>query len=299
MRSTKHSYNFDISATKNLAHMSTENYLQNIFNSRELDDEEFTSDESEMSDSDSSPDEPTATVPFGTDTPSEDESENFPFQSPPSSETATIVKQILIEIDKRGFSVAKFLNGLSWGDTACTQDPKICYERTSLLHDPQLVNILHRWISPPRPPKSKKKQPEGASPGMKQFVIEYTKKTLSDELENLAPYLVSTTKDDIKIERLISTTFEQFEIDMQEAAPFLWGVLKCLATPVKRRNSNINRNTTKVSEYRCEYQRETHDRIDNNNHYIPAILHTFTSALPPPEGSIALFSVQGIVSKGL
>ena len=234
-------YTFHNSPTKDLVQMSTQNYLQNIFNNRELDDEAFTSDESELSDSlDSSP----ATAPLSSrinsDTSSEDESHNHTFQFPPSSETATIVKDILIEIDKRGFSVAKFLDGLSWGDTACTQDPKIRYERTSLLHDPQLVNILHRWISPPRPPKSKKKQPEGASPAMTQFVIEYTKKTLSDELENLAPYLVSTTKDDVKIERLISTTFEQFEKDMLDAAPFLWGVLERLATPVKRRSSNTN-----------------------------------------------------------
>ncbi len=101
--------------------MSTQNHTQNIFNSRELDDEAFTSNESELSDSlDSSP------LSSGTNsnTPSEDESHNV-FQSPQSSKKVTIVKDILIEINKQ---------------------------------DSQLVNILHHWISPPQPPKSKKKQ---------------------------------------------------------------------------------------------------------------------------------------------
>ncbi|KJA16705.1 hypothetical protein HYPSUDRAFT_1059497 [Hypholoma sublateritium FD-334 SS-4] len=201
--------------------MSTELYLYNIFNNREPDDEPPSSESDE-----SEPD--ISTPPLG----SEEVNWEAHSETPLESELATNIKETLIWMDSRGLSLVKFLNGLSWGDAACTQDPKIRYERTSLLRDPQLAVILQRWISPPRPLKSKKKQPEGASPMMKQFVFEYSKKTLSDELEKLAPYLLSSTKDDVQTERLVSTTFEEFGTDMQEVAPFLWGVLEHLTIPL-------------------------------------------------------------------
>jgi hypothetical protein len=46
-------------------------------------------------------------------------------------------------MDKIGLKASEFINVLSWGDISSTQDPKICSERTRLLHDPMLEDILH------------------------------------------------------------------------------------------------------------------------------------------------------------
>ncbi|KAF8876507.1 hypothetical protein CPB84DRAFT_1637610, partial [Gymnopilus junonius] len=101
------------------------------------------------------------------------------------------VKCILDEFDHQNLKIIDFLDALSWGDTVCTQDPKIRRERTVLLGDKKLEKVLHHWALPPRQRGSKKKRPKGAYPLMKNFATSFLKDQASDELERLGKYLHS------------------------------------------------------------------------------------------------------------
>ncbi|KAJ6627788.1 hypothetical protein B0H10DRAFT_1940784 [Mycena sp. CBHHK59/15] len=88
----------------------------------------------------------------------------------PQSPLSKNVKTILTVIAGLGLSVASFLDGLSWGDAACTSDDEIRTARTQLLNSPQLPDILRRWHKPPRPAKSKGARPkENSGAGVGTF----------------------------------------------------------------------------------------------------------------------------------
>ncbi|KAJ6629621.1 hypothetical protein B0H10DRAFT_1768887, partial [Mycena sp. CBHHK59/15] len=112
------------------------------------------------------------------------------------------VKTILTVIAGLGLSVASFLDGLSWGDAACTSDDEIRTARTQLSNSPQLPDILRRWHKPPRPAKSKGARPKGATAVMEQFAIQCSQKILERELELLADVFKSPAGEDIKEEHL-------------------------------------------------------------------------------------------------
>ena len=93
--------------------------------------------------------------------------------------------------DHENIKLCDFLDAISWGDPLCTNDPKVRAERTGLLQDQRLGDILQRWAQPPRQPGSKKRRPQGAAASMTKFAITWTRKSISDELEYLAPTLLS------------------------------------------------------------------------------------------------------------
>jgi hypothetical protein len=51
--------------------------------------------------------------------------------------------------DNIGLKVDDFLDGISWGDEACTQNAKIRNKQTCLLESAKLPGILQRWATPP------------------------------------------------------------------------------------------------------------------------------------------------------
>ncbi|KAF9536358.1 hypothetical protein CPC08DRAFT_616862, partial [Agrocybe pediades] len=93
------------------------------------------------------------------------------------------VRDVLEYLDSKHLKVIDFLDGLSWGDTACTQDAKIRSERSILLHSDRLRTILNRWAVPPRTQGSRKARPQGASAVMRSFCLDYVQKETSRELE--------------------------------------------------------------------------------------------------------------------
>ncbi|KAJ3497512.1 hypothetical protein NLJ89_g10340 [Agrocybe chaxingu] len=207
--------------------MDTAHDFDNIFDTRDIDGNE--PDEPELSDGETN-------EIFLQDTPedlddniSDDElDEDTDAQAPTSSQLSSKVRHILDEMDRTNLKLADFLNGLSWGDQACTQDAKIRTEQTILLHSQQLHSILQRWAVPPRMSRSKKRRAEGASPIVNAFSIDYVRNTMHKELSDAAKPLSSPASMDVRVETLTETSFEGMANTLQDTAPLLFNLLYSL-----------------------------------------------------------------------
>ena len=91
---------------------------------------------------------------------------------------------------------------------------------------------------------------------MEKFMIEYTTKTLRDELNVLAPMLKSSTYVDVNESTLADTTFEDLSSAMQTEAPTVWELLCSLATTPKQNTQNVHKNPEKVT-LRSEHHKES------------------------------------------
>jgi len=225
--------------------MTLEEDFSDLFNNRDLNGNE--PDEPDTSDSDSDLESNDAGTDF-----SEDEAVEEDREQPdpvPLSFSAQKVKHILEEMDRINLKLADFLDALSWGDAANTQDPKIHTERTMLLRNPKLESILNRWAHPPRSPGSKKRRPEGATTVMRGFTLKFMTEEISRGLEKLAPNLVSPVSDDVRTATLISTGFDELSEKMRSETPLLWSLLKALTQhpkPHKPRKKNPKKVRCKI-----------------------------------------------------
>lgn len=162
------------------------------------------------------------------------------------------VKFVMHAFDEVNLKIADFLDAISWGDPACTQDAKIRVERSVLLRDGKLEDILHRWAYPPRQHGSKKRRPQGAYPIMKSFSINFFRDSASTELESLADFLHSSAEDseDVAMANLLKTGFGGLSDKMQSKAPFLWTLIQSLAD-----RPGARKETGKDKRKVCEYSR--------------------------------------------
>jgi hypothetical protein len=215
--------------------MTLEEDFGDIFDTRDVNGNE--SDEPDTSDSDSD----LESIDLGIEIFGEDEEvveeDQESLDQVPLSTSAQKVKHILDEMDRINLKLADFLDALSWGDIANTQDPKIRTERTILLRDPKLEGILNRWAHPPRVPGSKKKRPQGATAVMKGFTLKFMKEEISRGLEKLAPFLVSPVSEDVQTATLIRTGFDELSEKMKSETPLLWSLLEALTQHPKPRKT--------------------------------------------------------------
>ncbi|KAH9474970.1 hypothetical protein JR316_0012069 [Psilocybe cubensis] len=164
-------------------------------------------------------------------------------EHPSASSIQPKVREVLKYLDSKNFKIIDFLDGLSWGDMACTQDPKIRTERSLLLNSPKLGDILHRWCCPPRPAGSSKARPKGAFPTMHEFAVGHIGKEVDQELEQISALLKSPTAIDVEENTLTNTSFEKIAAEMEKSMPTLWKLLDIFLY----RNSQRKRNQTKTS----------------------------------------------------
>ncbi|KAJ7656766.1 hypothetical protein DFH06DRAFT_1045420, partial [Mycena polygramma] len=155
------------------------------------------------------------------------------------------VKNVLTVIAGLGLTVASFLDGLSWGDAACTADSQIRDARTRLLNSAQLPGIVRRWHKPPRATKSKAARPKGATTVMEGFATECLQKILDRELELLADIFKSPAGEDIKEEHLTGFSFPETVKRVKLIAPTLWSVLFCLARTPGQQERNAKKGICK------------------------------------------------------
>ncbi|KAJ7666792.1 hypothetical protein DFH06DRAFT_1294986 [Mycena polygramma] len=156
------------------------------------------------------------------------------------------VKNVLTVIAGLGLTVATFLDGLSWGDPACTADSQIRDARTRLLNSPQLPDIVRRWHKPPRAIKSKAARPKGATTVMEAFATECLQKILDRELELLADIFKSPAGEDIKEEHLTGFSFPETVKRVKIIAPTLWSVLFCLARTPAQQEQNTKKGIANI-----------------------------------------------------
>ncbi|KAF8154046.1 hypothetical protein B0H34DRAFT_784086 [Crassisporium funariophilum] len=155
------------------------------------------------------------------------------------------VEYILRIMDTIGINLPIFLDALSWGDEACTQNAKVRYECAALMNSQELAKILRQWLRPERSPGSKRKRPRGAAPTMKAFALECIKNLVDKELRELAPYLASPAGEDVEPETLLSTGFAGMQKDVEARAPLCLRLLKKMAHR-KGQEDNTNKGPEKV-----------------------------------------------------
>jgi hypothetical protein len=89
---------------------------------------------------------------------------------------------VLSYMDSLSLDLPLFLDLLSWGDKACTENMKINYERTALMVSKELPSILKRWHQPPHSPGSTATRPAGASGTLEHFSFDCVTEVVDQEL---------------------------------------------------------------------------------------------------------------------
>jgi len=274
--------------------MPLEEEFGDLFNNRDLNGNE--PDEPDTSDSDSDLESNDAETDFGEDEETVEEDKEQ-LDEVPLSFLAQKVKHILEEMDRIYLNLADFLDVLSWGDVANTQDPKIRVKRTILLGNPKLHSILNRWAHPPRLPRSKKKRPEGATTVMRGFTLQFMKEEISRGLEKLAPYLVSPVSDDVRTATLISTGFDELSEKMKSETPLLWSLLKALTQHPKPRKPRRKDPKKVCSKFIMIQPARKEKSPGYYYHNCYAFIHAVSPPLSSAEAPGPLFPVQGNIGQ--
>ncbi|CDO69445.1 hypothetical protein BN946_scf184817.g5 [Trametes cinnabarina] len=121
-----------------------------------------------------------------------------------------------------------FLDALSWGDDECISDPKIRYERTSLMVSEELPRILERWYQVPRAHHSHSHyvRPAGARKALEEFALRCTAEVIDRELES-SSHLFKLPENGLSEGSLTSFDFAEVASKLQEpaGAPHLFSLL--------------------------------------------------------------------------
>jgi hypothetical protein len=163
--------------------------------------------------------------------------------------TGTMVEKVrcIFELmDGLGINLTLFLDAVSWGDSECTADAKIRYERSGLMKSEELPQILHRWWRPPRSSASHKRRPSAASDVMERFASDCFTEVVDHELGIVGSIFRSPSGEDIKEETLTGFVFEEVVPSVQQLAPNFWSVLHGLAYTKSHRGKNSRKKPEKV-----------------------------------------------------
>ena len=103
--------------------------VRNIFDSRDVDGNESpppSDSDSDGSDfADETNDSPDLDIGVATDGSESEPESTQPTFTQPTSTRQQQVRRVLEHLDQQNLKLIDFLDGLSWGDDACIQDPKI------------------------------------------------------------------------------------------------------------------------------------------------------------------------------
>ncbi|KAI0349259.1 hypothetical protein OH77DRAFT_1525815 [Trametes cingulata] len=138
------------------------------------------------------------------------------------------VRRILEYMESLDMNLPIFLDALSWGDDGCTSDPKVRYERTTLMVSEELPRILERWYRVPRASTSRSHyvRPAGARKALEEFAVNCVAEVMDRELESTS-YLFRSPKDSLSEAALTSFDFAAVAHRLQEpsGAPRTWSLL--------------------------------------------------------------------------
>ncbi|KAJ8481719.1 hypothetical protein ONZ51_g5810 [Trametes cubensis] len=138
------------------------------------------------------------------------------------------VLKILYYMESLDMNLPLFLDALSWGDDACISDPKVQYERTTLMVSEELPRILERWHRVPRASTARHHhvRPNGARKALEQFSVSCVAEIIDRELEETAP-LFRSPADALSEEGLTAFNFAEVaeKLERSSGAPTLWSLL--------------------------------------------------------------------------
>ena len=263
---------------------------QNIFDSRDIEGNESSPpSDSDYEGSDmfeetsDHPEYDTGPAPDETDDDEEPDSASAAYVYPKSIRQQQ-VRRILEQLDEEKLKLVDFLDGLSWGDDACTQDPKIRTERTIFLQSAKLPGILNKWAVPPRKKSSTKRRATGATGQMSEFVWKHISDKMDHELEALGPCLRSPPSVDVEKETLQDTSFQNMLDGIHSKAPTLFAVFESLAYREEQKKRNTHKNAEKVrplSLFNLSFSRNIY--LDCRHHYLYAFILAFAPPLQIPK----------------
>ena len=156
------------------------------------------------------------------------------------------IRKGLEYLGQLGLNLELLLDGISWGDSECTQDPVIRNARTSLLHSKELPSILHRWHRPPRNPDSHNRRARGVKDVMEAFAIECTWEIRHEEIEGIKDIMSSPAGKDIEEETLMGLKFDELIKEIKTHAPVMWKDIWDLAYSPAQEKRNKKKNPDKV-----------------------------------------------------
>ncbi|KAJ8454311.1 hypothetical protein ONZ45_g19356 [Pleurotus djamor] len=158
-----------------------------------------------------------------------------PDSSPPRS-VLPIVLETLNLLKGHGLDLATFLYAISWGDPECRSDATVKQVRTNLMQSRELMAILRNWNRPPRT-GSKGRRAAGASAVFEEFMGEYVRGKIDEEMEETVPIFTADPKD-VTEASLTNIKYTDMIDEAKRGAPFIWDLLTRLTTTARQRKEN-------------------------------------------------------------
>ncbi|KAJ7437506.1 hypothetical protein FB451DRAFT_1451536 [Mycena latifolia] len=190
-------------------------------------EDHYSDPESSEPDSDESDFDPAVDIPMS-------DTENAPGEAfdPETADAGTVVDPP--PMTPLVFNLGRYGLRIKSHHSSCT--------RRSLKSE-RLPGILRRWHKPPRPAKSKKHRPKGATAVMERFALECSQGILERELELLAHLFDSPAGEDITEEQLTGLSFPATVKEAKKIAPNLFAALFRLArTEGQQERNPANKN---------------------------------------------------------
>lgn len=178
---------------------------------------------------------------------------------------------ILDQMRALNLNLVTFLDGLLYGDEACTSNAKIRQTRTYFLNHPTFIDILSRCYK--RAHKSNRTF-RPASRAMRDFARNCIQEVCNDELDGLADHFNSDAT--ISEAKLLETNFENLNLVCISKSPILYGILMTICTTSKQRLRNLKNTTAnKVGFYSiltlCKFTIHSDYGLDNQYHSLSSI----------------------------
>ncbi|GLB41759.1 hypothetical protein LshimejAT787_1003590 [Lyophyllum shimeji] len=124
--------------------------------------------------------------------------------SPVDTRKLEKVRHVLDAMDQAGITLPAFLDAISWGDPACTQDHRVRAARSSLMKSEELPRIVRHWW---QPPTSHGKQATSAKEAMVDFSQQCLGTIISKEMRAAASLFASKAGEDVTRDHLTSFEF--------------------------------------------------------------------------------------------
>ena len=141
------------------------------------------------------------------------------------------VLAVLKCIDEVGLDLPIFLDALSWGCDAVTEDSVAKYQRGLLMNSVELPQILDQW-----------ERSRSAHPVLVAHSLNLVNRLVEKEMSAVVDHLRCASKD-LTEENLVSITEGEMVSRLKPAAPTLWKLLKSASqtSQQERRNKSDRR----------------------------------------------------------
>ncbi|KAI0696103.1 hypothetical protein BC835DRAFT_1414500 [Cytidiella melzeri] len=194
-----------------------------------------------------------------------DDLDNIELPAVPHHDIAAKMGRIIDYMAGEEMDLPNFLYYLSWNLQLNTDDAKIRYARTLLMHTDMLASILEKWYWPPRK-HGEAIRTKAARMTMERWADENVRMRMNREMRLLKP-LVLSPPEELSEESLLNVKLSRLTANYQRVAPLTWSLLHAaLSTPLQlQRNTYKNHAPSIVaiismlsfgrSHHRCKFQK--------------------------------------------